>query len=187
MSQELRTFPLPGTHVLVGHLWQNTRLCPVHLPVITDSNATSCRNPLRTVHESFPSHGSSSYKRPWVGRAVSHPLHDFTILACCHHARFLDQRAHQPVLPPPSSAFPLQGSLSSFLVTSHQDWKSARFRVGSCRCVHISIPIHSVTEWLSLLPPSHAHSSINVPCGSLSRSHGGNFGFTTFRTSTRMG
>ncbi len=29
MSQELRTFPLPGTHVLVGYLWQNTRLCPV--------------------------------------------------------------------------------------------------------------------------------------------------------------
>ena len=76
MSQELRTFPLPGTHVLVGYLWQNTRLCPVHLPVITDSNATSCRNPLRTERASFPAF-SSSLSNAFTKDAVSH-------LSCLH-------------------------------------------------------------------------------------------------------
>ena len=42
LSQQLRTPPLPVTHVLVGYWWQNTRLCPVYT-VITATQTTSCR------------------------------------------------------------------------------------------------------------------------------------------------
>jgi hypothetical protein len=45
LSQRLRTPSLPTTHALVGYWWQNTRLYPLFVKVITATHATSCRTP----------------------------------------------------------------------------------------------------------------------------------------------
>jgi hypothetical protein len=45
LSRRLRTPSLPTTHASVGHWWQNTRLCPLFVKVITATHATSCRTP----------------------------------------------------------------------------------------------------------------------------------------------
>jgi hypothetical protein len=63
LSQELRTAGLLRPHVLVGYRWSHIGLCPGS-PVITDTSAASCRNPLRTGRESCPSSSSSLHERP---------------------------------------------------------------------------------------------------------------------------
>jgi hypothetical protein len=53
LSRRLRTPSFPPTHASVepalrppkGHWWQNTRLCPLFVKVITATHATSCRTP----------------------------------------------------------------------------------------------------------------------------------------------
>ena len=49
LSPELRTSPLPATHVRVGYWWQNTRLCFLLLKAITARQATSCRTKMIKV------------------------------------------------------------------------------------------------------------------------------------------
>lgn len=80
------------------------------------------------------------------------------------------------MLPPPSSVFPLQGSLSGFLVTSHQERKSARLRVGSCRwCCHLNPYLHhyrvAFASSTFLYPQFHLRS-LRLAF----RSHGGTLG-----------
>jgi hypothetical protein len=69
---------------------------------------------------------------------------------------------------PPSSAFPLQGSLPSFLVTRHQSevctllgWVYSPF----------GDPIHPITGWPSLLPTSSARCVFSFPCGRATTPH----------------
>ena len=129
-------------------------------------------SPLRTARASFPSSSSSLANAPCGTRSchVQHMRwHDL------HHTRLEPPHRH-PVGECTSQCRHCRHLLSllkRLAKVSGEARPDGRQRACAWGDVAIgSTPIHSITEWPSLLPSSHARTPIGLPCGSLSLAGG---------------
>src|SRR2546426_4739996 len=127
-------------------------------------------SPLRTARASFPACRSSLTNAPcgtrWCHVLLWHHL---------HHTRLEPPHRH-PVGECTSQCCHcchLLSLLKRLAKVSGDARPDGRQRACAWGDVAIgSTPIHSITEWPSLLPSSHARTPIGLPCGSLSLAGG---------------
>ena len=120
------------------------------------SGALRLPSPLRTVRDSFPSHGSSTSKVPLVG-VPAKQMFGFTIPSECQHSRSLRVHQHKAVI-----CFPLCTDSPCFLVKRHQPEVSL---LTEPRMFHsVSLPLQQGFRFLRHLDPDLQQLALRLAC-----------------------